>query len=45
MALSDLAVRRAKDTGKDYTLPDKLGLSLAVAAAGRKTWHFRYYWL
>ena len=45
MALSDLAVRRAKATGKDYTLPDTLGLSLAVAATGGKTWHFRYYWL
>ena len=44
MALSDLAVRRAKATGKDYTLPDTLGLSLAVAATGGKTWHFRYYW-
>ncbi|MCY1399931.1 Prophage CP4-57 integrase [compost metagenome] len=45
MALSDLAVRRTKATGKDYTLPDTLGLSLAVAATGGKTWHFRYYWL
>ncbi|MBZ0226789.1 MAG: tyrosine-type recombinase/integrase [Comamonas sp.] len=45
MALSDLAVRRAKATGKDYTLSDTLGLSLAVAATGGKTWHFRYYWL
>ncbi|TRO24475.1 DUF4102 domain-containing protein [Ectopseudomonas mendocina] len=45
MALSDFAVRRAKATGKDYTLPDVLGLSLAVTAAGGKSWHFRYYWL
>ena len=30
MALSDLAVRQAKATGKAYTLPDLDGLSLAV---------------
>ena len=34
MALSDLAVRQAKATGKAYTLPDLDGLSLAVTAAG-----------
>ena len=45
MALSDLAVRQAKATGKAYTLPDTDGLSLAVTATGRKSWHFRYYWL
>lgn len=45
MALSDLAVRQAKTTGKDYTLPDTDGLSLAVTATGGKSWHFRYYWL
>ncbi len=45
MALSDVAVRQAKATGTDYTLPDFDGLSLAVSAAGTKTWHFRYTWL
>lgn len=45
MSLSDLAVRRAKAVGKAYTLPDTLGLSLAVTATGGKAWHFRYYWL
>ncbi len=45
MALSDLAVRKAKATGKDYTLTDIDGLSLAVSAQGGKSWHFRYYWL
>lgn len=45
MALSDAAIRRAKTTGKPYTLPDALGLSLAVAATGGRSWHFRYYWL
>ena len=44
MPLSDMAVRQAKATGKDYTLPDFDGLSLAVTAAGGRTWHFRYYW-
>lgn len=45
MALSDLAVRQAKATGKDYTLADLDGLALFVAAQGGKSWHFRYYWL
>lgn len=45
MALSDLAIRQAKATGKAYTLPDIDGLSLAVSASGGRTWHFRYYWL
>lgn len=45
MALSDMVVRQAKATGNDYTLPDFDGLSLAVAAAGTKSWHFRYNWL
>src|SRR5690606_18122204 len=45
MALSDFAVRQARATRKAYTLADSDGLSLAVTAAGGKTWHFRYYWL
>lgn len=45
MALSDVAVRQAKATGKNYTLPDFDGLSLAVSASGTKSWHFRYTWL
>ena len=45
MALSDLAIRQAKATGKAYTLSDIDGLSLAVSASGGRTWHFRYYWL
>lgn len=44
MALSDMAVRRAKATGKAYALYDTLGLCLAVTANGGKSWHFRYYW-
>ncbi|HBO1705041.1 TPA: tyrosine-type recombinase/integrase [Pseudomonas aeruginosa] len=44
MALTNVAVRQARPTGKDYTLPDFDGLSLAVSAKGGKSWHFRYYW-
>ena len=44
MALTDLAVRQARATGKDYTLPDFDSLCLAVSAKGGKSWHFRYYW-
>jgi integrase len=44
MALTDVSVRQARATGKDYTLPDFDSLSLAVSAAGGKSWHFRYYW-
>lgn len=45
MPLSDMAVRQARATGKDYTLPDFDGLSLAVSTAGSKSWHYRYYWM
>jgi hypothetical protein len=45
MALSDLAARQAKATGKDYTLSDLDGLALGVYAKGGKSWLFRYYWL
>ena len=44
MALSDMAVRKVKSTGKAYTLGDIDGLSLAVTAQGGRTWHFRYCW-
>ena len=42
MALKDIVVRQARATGKDYTLPDFDGLSLAVSAKGNRSWHFRY---
>lgn len=45
MALSDFAIRKAKATGKAYTLADHDGLALAVAPGGGKSWHFRYQWL
>lgn len=44
MALSDVAVRQAKATGKPYTLGDIDGLSLAVSDQGSRSWHFRYSW-
>lgn len=44
MALSYAAVRQATSTGKDYTLGDIDGLSLAVTASGGRSWHFRYCW-
>jgi hypothetical protein len=43
MALSDLAVRYAKATGKGRTLADIDGLSLFVSATGSKSWRVRYY--
>lgn len=45
MALTDLAVRQARTTGKNYTLADFDGLSLAISARGGRSWHFRYYWV
>ncbi|MFJ5483588.1 tyrosine-type recombinase/integrase [Pectobacterium actinidiae] len=44
MALSDMAVRQARATGKAYTLGDIDGLSLAVTDLGGRSWHFRYCW-
>ncbi|WP_152487358.1 integrase arm-type DNA-binding domain-containing protein [Dickeya chrysanthemi] len=44
MALSDMAVRQARVTGKAYTLGDIDGLSLAVTSQGGRSWHFRYCW-
>ena len=45
MSLTDVVVRQARATGKDYTLGDQDGLSLCVTARGGKSWHFRYSWL
>ncbi|WP_409322606.1 tyrosine-type recombinase/integrase [Pseudomonas putida] len=44
MALSEMAIRHARVTGKDYTLADHDGLILHVTAQGAKLWHFRFYW-
>ena len=43
MALSDLAVRQAKATGKAYTLLTWMASPGRHGCRGR-TWHFRYYW-
>lgn len=45
MALSDMAVRQAKATGKPYTLGDTDGLSLGVSDQGGRSWHSRYVWV
>lgn len=45
MALTDIAVRQAKPTGKSYTLKDFDGLVLYVSPKGTKQWHLRFYWL
>lgn len=45
MALTDLHVRNAKATGKNYILGDYDGLSLFASPKGSKAWHFRYHWL
>ncbi|MFT4100468.1 MAG: integrase arm-type DNA-binding domain-containing protein [Burkholderiaceae bacterium] len=44
MALSEMAARQAKATGKPYTLGDIDGLALAVSDQGGRSWHFRYVW-
>lgn len=44
MALSEMAIRHARVTGKDYTLADSDDLFLNVTAQGGKIWHFRYSW-
>ncbi|WP_233846311.1 tyrosine-type recombinase/integrase [Paraburkholderia sp. HD33-4] len=42
MALTDVAVRNAKPTGKLYRLFDERGMYLEVSAAGGKWWRFKY---
>lgn len=42
MALTDLAIRNAKPTGKLYRLFDERGMYLEVSAAGGKWWRFKY---
>lgn len=44
MALTEMAIRHARITAKEYTLADSDGLFLNVTALGSKIWHFRYYW-
>ncbi|MCP5357553.1 MAG: integrase arm-type DNA-binding domain-containing protein [Pseudomonadales bacterium] len=42
MALSDLKVKTAKPTEKNYKLADEKGLHLLVKSAGGKYWRFKY---
>lgn len=42
MALTDVAVRNAKPTGKLYRLFDERGMYLEVSATGGKWWRFKY---
>jgi integrase len=42
MALTDLKIRKAKQTDKAYRLSDGLGLSLLVRPSGTKSWQLRY---
>ena len=44
MALTNTAVRHAKPSAKDYTLPDYNGLALFVNTKGAKCWNFRFSW-
>jgi integrase len=43
MALTDIAIRTLKKTGKKYVVSDGKGLSLEVTATGSKIWRLRYY--
>lgn len=44
MALTEMAIRHARATGRDYTLADIDGLFLNVTAQCSEIWHFRYCW-
>jgi len=42
MSLTDLAIRRAKPTGKTYRLFDGGGLYIEIPATGNKRWRYKY---
>ncbi|MGF6409379.1 tyrosine-type recombinase/integrase [Paraburkholderia sp. MM5482-R1] len=42
MALTDVAIRTAKPTGKLYRIFDERGMYLEVSATGGKWWRFKY---
>lgn len=44
MALTDTLIRQLKPKNKAYSMNDIDGLSLFIAANGRKSWHFRFSW-
>ena len=45
MALTNTSFRKAKATGKDYSLNGLDGLLLFVGIKGAKKWHFRFLWM
>lgn len=42
MALTELQVKQAKPTDKDYSLADEKGMRLLVRTSGSKSWQLRY---
>jgi hypothetical protein len=42
MALSDIAIRKAKTRDKAYKLYDELGLFLLVSPSGSRLWRMKY---
>lgn len=42
MALTDVAIKKAKAAERDYKLADGKGLHLLVTASGSKLWRFKY---
>ena len=42
MALSDIAIRKAKPLDKAYKLYDGLGLFLVVSPSGSRLWRMKY---
>jgi hypothetical protein len=42
MALTDIAIRRARTRDKAYKLYDELGLFLIVAPSGSRLWRMRF---
>ena len=43
MALSDMAIKKAKPREKIYTLKDADGLYLEIKPSGKKYWRLRYW--
>ena len=42
MALTDLAVKKAKPTEKAYKLSDSAGMFILVSPSGAKLWRLKY---
>lgn len=45
MVLTDVKLRNAKATEKDYSITDERGLSILISKKGGKWWRFRYRYL